>query len=254
MEKEPIAVIGIGCRFPGGVKDPDTFWQLLINGIDAITEVPPDRFDINVYYDPKSQTPGKIVTRYGGFIGDVDKFDADFFGISPREANHLDPQQRLLAEVGWEAFEDSGINQGALSKIKTAVYVGIYSNDYENRMFQDLSSVDFYAATGGAHYSAAGRLSYLFDLKGPSVAVETACSSSLVAIHLACRSLWGGESQMAIAGGVNLILNPHHSIAYSNGKMLSPEGRCKFGDAQANGFARCRGLRFGCFEAAFKSA
>ena len=153
----------------------------------------------------------------------------------------MDPQQRLLAEVGWEAIEDAGFAQRALSSTKTAVFVGIYSNDYENRMFHNLSGIDLYAATGGAHYSAAGRLSYLFDLKGPSAAVETACSSSLVAIHLACQSLRSGESQLAIAGGVNLILNPHHSIAYSNGKMLSPEGRCKFGDAQANGFARAEG-------------
>ena len=236
-----IAIIGIGCRFPGGISDPQSFWHLLIKGIDAISEVPFDRFDINAFYDPKPGTPGKIVTRFGGFLDEIDKFDADFFEISPREANHLDPQQRLLAEVSWESFEDGGITRDALSKIKTAVYVGIYSNDYENRMFQDLSLVDFYAATGGAHYSAAGRLSYLFDLKGPSVTVETACSSSLVAVHLACRSLWSGESQMAIAGGVNLILNPHHSIAYSVGRMLSPEGRCKFGDAQANGFARADG-------------
>lgn len=241
LNREPIAIIGIGCRFPGGVRDSITFWDLLKNGVDAIAEVPADRFNIDDFYDPRPQVPGKIVTRYGGFIDDVDKFDADFFGISPREAQHLDPQQRLLAEVGWEAFEDAGINPAALSKTTTAVYAGIYSNDYENRMFADLSAVDLYAATGGAHYSAAGRLSYLFDLKGPSVTVETACSSSLVAVHLACRSLWSGECQLAMAGGVNLILNPHHSIAYSNGKMLSPEGRCKFGDAEANGFARAEG-------------
>ena len=241
IQKEPIAITGIGCRFPGGIKDPESFWKLLANGIDAITEVPSDRFDIDAFYDPHPGTPGKIVTRFGGFIEDIDEFDADFFQISPREANFIDPQQRLLAEVAWEAFEDGGVPQDELSKIKTAVYVGIYSNDYENRMFQDFSSVDLYAATGGAHYSAAGRLSYLFDLKGPSVTVETACSSSLVAVHLACRSLRSGESEMAIAGGVNLILNPHHSIAYSSGKMLSPEGRCKFGDTQANGFVRAEG-------------
>jgi acyl transferase domain-containing protein/SAM-dependent methyltransferase/NAD(P)-dependent dehydrogenase (short-subunit alcohol dehydrogenase family)/acyl carrier protein len=239
--KEPIAIVGIGCRFPGGIKDTETFWHVLINGIDTMTEVPPDRFDINAYYDPEPQTPGKIVTRFGGFIEDVDKFDAEFFGIAPREAINVDPQQRLLAEVAWEALEDAGINCKELAGRKVSVYAGIFSNDYEISMFERIPDINFYSATGGAHYSAAGRLSYLFDLRGPSLAVETACSSSLVAVHLACQSLRLGESEIAVVGGVNLILTPHISIAFSNGRVLSPEGRCKFGDASANGFARGEG-------------
>jgi acyl transferase domain-containing protein/SAM-dependent methyltransferase/acyl carrier protein len=238
---EPIAIIGIGCRFPGDANCPETFWRLLINGVDAIAEVPADRFDINAFYDPDRTKPGKVITRYGGFLRDIDKFDPNFFAIAPREAECMDPQQRLLLEVAFEALEDAGQPLETVSGSRTGVFIGIYSSDYEHRMFADLSGVDLYVATGSALYSAAGRLSYVFNLQGPSMAIGTACSSSLVSTHLAVRSLRSGESDMALAGGVNLILNTPLSIAYSKGRMLSPEGRCKFGDAKANGFVRGEG-------------
>ena len=239
--QEPVAIIGIGCRFPGDANSPETFWKLLINGVDAISEVPADRFNIDAFYDPDLDKPGKVITRHGGFLKKIDKFDANFFGMSPWEAARLDPQQRLLLEVTWEALEDAGEPLETLSGSQTGVFIGIYSSDYENRMFADIDAVDLYTATGSALYSAAGRLSYAFDFQGPSMAIGTACSSSLVSTHLALHSLRTGESEMAIAGGVNLILNAQLSIAYSKGRMLSPDGRCKFGDANANGFARGEG-------------
>ncbi|MBW1749300.1 MAG: acyltransferase domain-containing protein, partial [Deltaproteobacteria bacterium] len=239
--QEPVAIIGIGCRFPGDANSPETFWQLLKDGVDTITEVPVDRFDIDAFYDPDPEKPGKIITRYGGFLKEIDKFDSSFFGISPREAEHIDPQQRLLLEVAWEAIEDGGQPLETFYREQVGVFIGIYSSDYENRMFADNNLIDFYSATGAGHYSAAGRLSHVLNLRGPSMAIETACSSSLVSIHLACRSLRNRESDLALAGGVNLILNPQLSIAYSKGGVLSPEGRCKFGDAHANGFVRGEG-------------
>jgi len=241
VEREPVAIIGIGCRFPGSANNPETFWQLLKDGVDAITEVPADRFDIDAFYDPDQSKPGKVVTRYGGFLNNIDMFDANFFGISPWEAARLDPQQRLLLEVAWESLEDAGQPLEKISGSQTGVFVGIYTSDYENRMFAEFDAVDLYAATGSALYSAAGRLSYAFDLRGPSMAVGTACSSSLVSAHLAVNSLRNGECDMALAGGVNLVLNAQLSIAYSKGRMLSPDGRSKFGDANANGFVRGEG-------------
>lgn len=241
VKTEPIAIIGIGCRFPGDANSAEAFWHLLVNGVDAITEVPKDRFNIDAFHDPRPGMPGKVVTRYGGFLKGLDKFDASFFDISPREAESLDPQQRLLLEVAWEALEDAGIPLETISGSQAGVFIGIYSSDYEDRMFADIDSVDSYAATGSALYSAAGRLSYAFNLQGPSMAIATACSSSLVSTHLALNSLRTGESEMALAGGVNLILNPQLYIAYSKGGMLSPDGRSKFGDKNADGFVRGEG-------------
>jgi pimaricinolide synthase PimS2 len=203
--------------------------------------MPPNRFDIGSYFDPTPNAPGKIVSRRGGFLRDIDQFDTYFFGISPREAERIDPQQRLLLELAWEAFEDAGLLPERLVSSRTGVFVGMWTNEYEDCMFNASSDCDLYTTTGGGRYAASGRLSYAFDLRGPSMTVDTACSSSLVAVHLGCQSLRLGESTMVLAGGVNLILQPHISIGYSRGRMLSPDAQCKFGDASADGYVRSEG-------------
>src|SRR5579883_3206861 len=240
--RDPIAIVGIGCRFPGGVDTPRAFRDLLCKGVDAIGPMPADRFDVDAYYHPTPATPGKIVTRDGGWLGGIDEFDAEFFGISAREAIWLDPQQRLLLEVAWEALEDAGMPRQRVAGSRTGVFIGLWTNDYVERAFAASDDVDLYVTTGGGRYSAAGRLSFAFDLRGPSLTVDTACSSSLVAVHLACQSLRSGESELALAGGANLILQPQISIGYSRSGMLSPDARCKFGDADANGYVRSEGI------------
>ena len=240
---KPIAIIGIGCRFPKA-NNPHEFWQLLSNGIDGITEIPKERWNINEYYDENPETQGKMNSRHGGFLSQVDGFDPNFFGISPREALLMDPQQRLLLEVAWETIEDAGITREQLAGSKTGVFVGIATNDYSRIHAGYSHHPQGYDLTGNCTNIAAGRLSYLFNLKGPSLAVDTACSSSLVAVHLACQSLWNDESSMAIAAGVNLILSPIGHIALSKLKALSPDGRCKTFDESANGYVRSEGV--GC--------
>jgi acyl transferase domain-containing protein/acyl carrier protein len=239
--KQPIAIIGIGCRFPGSVTDPESFWKLLKDGVDAVGEIPPDRFDLETYYDPLPGTPGKTVSRWGGFLQQIDRFDPYFFGISPREAERLDPQQRVLLEVAWEALEDSGLVPNKLVSSKVGVYIGLWLNDFENRLYKHPDKIDFYMTTGSGRYTASGRISYFLGLQGPSLTVDTHCSSSLVAVHLACQSIWSGECSLALAGGVNIILQPQISIAYSQSDMISPQGRCKFGDASADGYVRSEG-------------
>jgi len=239
---EPVAVIGLGCRFPGA-ENPQAFWKLLREGRDAVREIPRERWDINAYYDPNPDAPGRITTRWGCFLDRMDLFDANFFGIYPREANHLDPQQRLVLEVGWEAFEDAGQAPDRLAGSRTGVFLGISSRDYTQYLLRgnDPTGVDAYSGTGNAGSIAANRLSYLLDLRGPSYAVDTACSSALYAVHLACRSLREGESDMAVAGGVNALLAPELFIAFSRAHMLSPEGKCKTFDASADGYVRGEG-------------
>jgi len=237
---EPIAIIGIGCRFPGA-HGPEAFWQLLREGVDAITEVPAERFNLHAFYDPDPTIPGKMNTRWGGFLDQVDQFDPHFFGISPREALRMDPQQRLLLEVTWEALEDAGQAPERLTGTRTGVFIGISTNDYGRIQFSDLSCIDAYAGTGNAMSIAANRISYLFDFRGPSIAIDTACSSSLVAVHLACGSLWNGESNLALAGGVNLILSPAITINFTKAGAMAPDGRCKAFDARANGYVRSEG-------------
>jgi acyl transferase domain-containing protein/acyl carrier protein len=238
---EQIAIIGMACRFPGGANSPELFWQLLTTGVDAIGEIPADRFDIDTYYDPTPAVPGKVAARRGGFLDQVDRFDATFFGISPREAERMDPQQRLLLESSWEALEGAGQIPARLLGSQTGVFVGLWLNDYESRLFHDPDRVDFYMTTGSGRYSASGRLSYFFGFQGPSLTIDTACSSSLVAIHQAVQSLRSGECNLAIAGGANVILQPQITIAYSQSRMMAPDGRCKFGDASANGYVRSEG-------------
>jgi acyl transferase domain-containing protein/nucleoside-diphosphate-sugar epimerase/acyl carrier protein len=239
--REPIAIVGIGCRFPGGVSGAESFWRLLWDEVDAITAMPSGRFDLDAYYNPEPRAPGKIITRNGGFLRDIEMFDNSFFGISPREADFLDPQQRLLLEVAWEALEDAGIVPASLAGSRTGVYIGEWSNDYEDAIYATGERLDLYTMTGGGRYPSSGRLSYFFDLRGPSVTVDSACSSSAVAVHLACRSLWNRETTVALAGGVNLILTPQITISFSYSGMLSPDGRCKFGDDRADGFVRSEG-------------
>jgi myxalamid-type polyketide synthase MxaE and MxaD len=240
---EPIAIVGIGCRFPGRVQDPAALWTLLMSGVDAITEVPVDRWDAGNLYDPDPLVAGKASSRWGGFLDDVDGFDAPFFGISPREAARMDPQQRLLLEVAWDALEDAGLSVAALAGRAAGVFVGVHSHssDYWNLQARDRASLDAYAGTGTSHSVLAGRLSYLLDLRGPSMAIDTACSSSLVAVHLACQALRAGECGLALAAGVNVILSPEFTVAASRMQMLAADGRCKAFDARADGFVRGEG-------------
>jgi acyl transferase domain-containing protein/acyl carrier protein len=240
-DEEAVAVVGIGCRFPGGVDDAASFWRFLAEGRDAIAEIPLDRIDLGHYYDARPATPGRIMTRWGGFLGRIDEFDAAFFRMSPREAERLDPQQRLLLETAWEALEDAGQNVSALESTPTGVFVGQWLSDFEARLFADPEAVDFYMTTGSGRYASSGRLSYLLGLRGPSLTIDTACSSSLVAVHMAARSIRSGESTLALAGGVNVILQPHISVAYSQSRMMAPDGRCKFGDASGDGYVRSEG-------------
>ncbi len=237
---EAIAIIGLGCRFPGA-KDPDAFWQMLRNGVDGITEVPSNRWDLQQFYEPERATPGKMNTRWGGFLEDVDQFDPYFFGISPREASRMDPQQRLLLEVAWESLENAGIAVDRLTGSQTGVFIGISGIDYARLQYSDPSYIDAYAGTGNAHSIAANRISYLFDLRGPSMAVDTACSSSLLSVHLACQSLRNGECDLALAGGVNLILTPELTITFSQARMMSEDGHCKTFDDAADGYVRSEG-------------
>lgn len=247
MNAEPIAVIGMGCRFPGGANNPDLFWQLLSEGRDAVIEIPPERWDMDKYYDADPEAPGKMTVRHGGILKDVDKFDAQFFGISPREAAVLDPQQRLLLEVSWEALENAGIVPATLHGSATGVYVGITTSEYERvcqhhdiSLHTDNNHIA-YMGTGNDTCAASGRLSYSLGLTGPSLSVNTACSSSLVAAHLACESLRHRTSNLAIAGGVNLTLVPDVYVIFSKAGMLSPGGRCRTFDAAADGYVRGEG-------------
>jgi len=236
-----IAVISMACRMPGHAGSPEALWQLLRDGTDAIVEVPANRWDATALYHPDPDHAGTIVTRSGGFVDDVYEFDAPFFGISPTEARHLDPQQRLLLEVCWETLERAGIAPARLAGTQTGVFVGISTNDYVQRLNRRAELVDAYVASGNALSLAANRLSYVFGFEGPSIAVDTACSSSLVAIHQACQSLRTGESDVAIAGGVNLLLDPTVSINHSRARLLSPDGRCRAFSGDAAGMARSEG-------------
>ncbi|HEU4594643.1 MAG TPA: type I polyketide synthase, partial [Pyrinomonadaceae bacterium] len=237
---EPIAIIGMACRYPGA-ENPSAFWRLLRGGVDAVRETPADRWDVDAFYDEDAQAPGKMNTRWGGFLEQVDQFDPHFFKISPREAVHLDPQQRLLLEVSWEALEDAGQVPANLGGTQTGVFVGIMGNDYGDTPMTEPDLVNFYTFPGVARCIAANRLSYFFDFRGPSMAIDSACSSSLVAILLACRSLWNRESTLALAGGVNLMLSPEGTVWYAKAGLLARDGRCKTFDARADGLVRGEG-------------
>ncbi|CKW56701.1 phenolpthiocerol synthesis type-I polyketide synthase PPSB [Mycobacterium tuberculosis] len=238
---EPVAVVGIGCRFPGDVDGPESFWDFLVAGRNAISTVPADRWDAEAFYHPDPLTPGRMTTKWGGFVPDVAGFDAEFFGITPREAAAMDPQQRMLLEVAWEALEHAGIPPDSLGGTRTAVMMGVYFNEYQSMLAASPQNVDAYSGTGNAHSITVGRISYLLGLRGPAVAVDPACSSSLVAVHLACQSLRLRETDLALAGGVSITLRPETQIAISAWGLLSPQGRCAAFDAAADGFVRGEG-------------
>ncbi|MEM9219945.1 MAG: beta-ketoacyl synthase N-terminal-like domain-containing protein [Cyanobacteria bacterium P01_F01_bin.150] len=241
-QHEPIAIVGMGCRFPGGADTPEAFWNLLEQGTDAIAPIPSDRWPVEQYHDADPEAPGKMVSRYGGFVPHLYDFDAAFFRISPKEALTIDPQQRLLLELGWEALEHGGIAPGTLSGQPTGVFIGLSSIDHWQQVLaQHPETIDAYLATGNTHSVAAGRLSFLLGLTGPSLAIDAACASSLVAVHLACQSLRQQECDMALAGGVNRIITPEASINFSKAHMLSTDGRCRTFDQQASGFGRAEG-------------
>jgi acyl transferase domain-containing protein/thioesterase domain-containing protein len=237
---QPIAIVGLACRFPGATT-AEAFWRMLVSGNEAIRQVPADRWDVDALYDPNPAAPGKTTTRWGGFLSDIDLFDADFFGISATEAERMDPQQRLILEVAWEALENANIVPSALAGTRTGVFIGISHSDYDRLIYQDYRRISSYHGTSTYHCIAANRLSYLLDLRGPSVAVDTACSSSLVAAHLACQSLRDGECDLAIAGGVNLILTPEETIGLSRCGLMALDGRCKTFDQMADGYVRGEG-------------
>ncbi|HPE60022.1 MAG TPA: SDR family NAD(P)-dependent oxidoreductase [Thiolinea sp.] len=236
-----IAIVGVACRFPGGIVSLEDFWQVLSEGRDAVTEIGPERFGVDFYRHPDRRQPGKSYAFAAGVLDDVDRFDADFFGISPREAEQMDPQQRLLLELTWEALENGGQVPEKLAGSDCAVYVGIASTDYAYRRIDDLSSMDAYTMTGSTASIASNRISYLFDFRGPSVSVDTACSSSLVALHHACQAIRNGDAGMAIAGGVNMLLHPFAFVGFSKASMLSPRGRCRTFDAGGDGYVRSEG-------------
>lgn len=242
---EPLALIGMGCRFPGGVSTPQAFWHNLQRGYDAISQIPLHRWDANTYYDPNPDAPGKMMTRAAGFLQNpIDQFDPAFFGISGREATTLDPQQRLLLEVAWETLEDAAIPPVTLRHTRTGVFIGIGQNDYHHHLRQTglvQRSDNIYGGSGNYFSFAAGRLAHTLGLHGPALAVDTACSSSLVALHLAMQSLQGGESDLALVGGVQLLLSPAGFIELSKLNALAPDGRCKTFSAAADGFSRGEG-------------
>lgn len=235
-----IAIIGIGCRLPGA-DDAEQFWTMLREGGQAVGDIPADRIDLRRYYDAKPQTPGKTIARFGGYLRDIDQFDPEFFAFSPREAERIDPQQRLLLETAWEALENAGIDTSSLVGARVGVYVGQWLSDFEQRLSLHPDELDFAMTLGSGRYAASGRIAYAFGLRGPTLTVDTACSSSLYALHLAVQSLRSGETSLALAGAANVILAPHIHIAYSQSGMMAADGRCKFGDAAADGYVRSEG-------------
>ena len=238
---EPIAIVAVSCRFPGA-PDPEAFWEVLSGGVDAIREVPEDRFDIDEFYDPDPETAGKTYTRFGGFLDGIDGFDPEFFGISPREAVWIDPQQRLMLETAWEGLERAGVSPAALRGSRTGIFVGVGANEYAHLLSSEsIDKIEPYFITGNALNVISGRVAFALGLEGPAMAVDTACSSALVAVHQACQALHSGDCDMALAGGVNVLLSPVTVIAASRARMLSPVGRCKTFDASADGYVRSEG-------------
>ncbi len=242
LRADPIAIVGMACRLPGGADSPESFWTLLAQGRDATTEVPAERWNADAFYSADTSLPGKASTRRGGFLQErIDQFDAAYFHILPREAASMDPQQRLLLEVAIEAFDDAGLPQERLRGSRTGVFIASYHNDYAQLQYNDPDAIDARTLTGTLHSVLANRLSYVLDLRGPSLSIDTACSSSLVATHLACQSLRHGESDVAIAGGVSLMLTPDLMVSLSKVGFMAPDGRCKTFDELADGFGRGEG-------------
>ena len=238
---EPIAVVGIGCRLPGAPNGPDDFWRLLHDGVDAVTEVPITRWDADALYHRNPATAGKMNTRWGGFLDDLDRFDSDFFSVAPVEAAAMDPQQRILLEVTYEALQDAGVPATDVAGEGTGVYIGASSFDHGARQMVDTSLIGPYTGTGSVLSIIANRISYAFDLRGPSMVIDTACSSSLAAVHFACQALRSGEITTALAGGVAALLNPNITMGFSKGGFMAADGRCKAFDHRADGYVRSEG-------------
>lgn len=241
---EPIALVGVGCRFSGGIDDVESFWAKLLSGEDAIVTVPPERWNLKRFYDPDPGKPGKLYMQAGGFIEQpIDKFDATFFGIAPREAECMDPQQRLLLETSWEALEDAGIPADTLAGSDTGVFIGAFTLDHKLTQMgsSNRDLIGTHTAIGSTMTILSNRISYFLDLRGPSMSLDTACSSSLVAVHLACQSIWRGECALALAGGVNIMTRPEYPVAMCKGGFLAKDGRSKSFDARADGYGRGEG-------------
>jgi acyl transferase domain-containing protein/SAM-dependent methyltransferase/acyl carrier protein len=239
--RQPLAIVGAGLRFPGGVADARSFWDLLAEGRDVITTIPQDRWDWRLYFNSSADAPGAMYSVRGGYLEGMGGFDAGFFGIAPREAAMLDPQQRLLLETAWHALEDAAIRPGLLRSSRTGIFVGLSNFDYFRAVLEDDLRIDAYAGSGNSPSMAAGRLAYILGARGPAITVDTSCSSSLTAVHLACQSLRAGECDLALAGGVNVILAPQMHIGFSRAHMLAPDGRCKTFDEAADGYVRSEG-------------
>ena len=242
-DENPVVIVGMACRFPGA-DDPQRYWENLCNGHDAITEVPADRWNNSLFYDESPAVPGRVNTKWAGFLENISHFDAALFGITPHEAPEIDPQQRLLLEVSWRLIENAGLKKERLAGSSTGVYIGISTNDYlysKIKLTPGMSSFNAYSGLGNSNSIAANRISYYYDLHGPSLAVDTACSSSLTAFHLGARAILNGECEQAIVGGVNAILSPGPTITLSQFGMMAPDGRCKTFDAGADGYDRSEG-------------
>src|SRR5271156_2109360 len=236
-----VAVIGMGCRLPGGIDSPEKLWQALLRGDDLITEVPADRWDVDEFYDPDPGVPGRTVCKWGAFLDDVGDFDPEFFGINEKEAIAMDPQHRLLLAASWEAMEHAGFTRDKMVDSRTGVFVGLMHDDYQlvHEAAQTLAGP--YGYMGNSFAMGSGRIAYALGLHGPALTVDTACSSGLTAIHLACRSLHDGESDVALAGGASVMLEPRKAASGSAIGMLSPTGRCHAFDVAADGFVAGEG-------------
>jgi 3-oxoacyl-(acyl-carrier-protein) synthase/SAM-dependent methyltransferase/acyl carrier protein len=238
---EPVAIIGLAVRLPGGITSPERFWKALAEGEDLITTVPPERWNAQAYWSPDGDQPGTMYDTHGGFLSDIDAFDAELFGIHPREAASMDPQHRILLEMTWEALERANIDPRSLKNTQTGIYLGLTNSDYGRLLVDDSRAIDGYTGVGAAASIAAGRLAYFLGTHGPALAIDTACSSSLVAVHQAVQSLRKGEIDFAIVGAANLILSPEMNVSFSRTRMLSRDGRCKTFDARADGYVRAEG-------------
>jgi 3-oxoacyl-(acyl-carrier-protein) synthase/SAM-dependent methyltransferase/acyl carrier protein len=238
---EPVAIIGLAVRLPGGITSPERFWKALAEGEDLITTVPAERWNAQAYWSPDGDQPGTMYDTHGGFLSDIDAFDADLFGIHPREAASMDPQHRILLEMTWEALERANIDPHSLKNTQTGIYLGLTNSDYGRLLVDDSRAIDGYTGVGAAASIAAGRLAYFLGTHGPALAIDAACSSSLVAVHQAVQSLRKGEIDLAIVGAANLILSPEMNVSFSRTRMLSRDGRCKTFDASADGYVRAEG-------------